>query len=68
MQVNILSLTGYYSSQVQSVVEKLIKKNMVSFLGTDCHNEHHVNLYNECHVKPYWHELADSGKLLNDSL
>ena len=68
LQVNILSLIGYYSSQVQNIVEQLIKNNMVSFLGTDCHNEHHANLYNKCYTNKYWYELADSGKLLNNCL
>lgn len=39
LQVNLLSLTGFYMKPVQKLAEKLIEQKMVSFLGTDCHNE-----------------------------
>nr|WP_295923749.1 CpsB/CapC family capsule biosynthesis tyrosine phosphatase [uncultured Dyadobacter sp.] len=44
MQVNILSLVGYYGKAVQSWAFFLIKANLVSFLGTDLHHKHHLEL------------------------
>lgn len=42
LQVNILSLSGYYSAEAKKMAEKLIDKQWVHFLGSDCHNERHV--------------------------
>jgi len=38
LQVNVLSLSGFYMRAAQKLAEKLIEKKMVSFLGTDCHS------------------------------
>lgn len=42
-QVNLLSLTGYYSKPVKSFAEKLLERNVVKFVGTDCHNANYLN-------------------------
>jgi len=42
LQVNILSLTGHYGSQVAKWAKTLIDKDMVSYLGTDMHNTRHL--------------------------
>lgn len=41
-QLNILSLTGYYGKPVRETALKLLKNNMVNFLGTDMHHERHA--------------------------
>ena len=38
LQLNLLSITGYYSDQVRKNAENLIKEDLISFVGTDCHN------------------------------
>ncbi|GMQ25585.1 capsular polysaccharide biosynthesis protein [Algoriphagus sp. oki45] len=43
-QVNLLSLTGFYSKQVKDFGEMLIERGVVSFLGTDCHNSRYVEM------------------------
>ncbi len=68
LQINWLSLIGYYSPQIQNKTQDLIAQNMVSFLGTDCHNMHHAALYEKCQTKKAWHDLHNSGKLLNSTL
>ncbi len=67
-QINLLSLIGYYSSQIQLKAEDLIANNQVSFVGSDCHNMRHAQLYIECQNKKSWHDLVNSGKLLNYNL
>ncbi len=42
LQVNTISLSGYYSKEARKLAEYLIDKQMVSFLGTDCHNAKHL--------------------------
>jgi len=68
LQINLLSLIGYYSPHIKNKTEDLIRKNMVSFAGTDCHNIRHVELYKNCQTKKAWHDLCNSGKLLNSTL
>lgn len=41
-QINLLSLSGYYSRPIQKMAERLIEKGSIDFLGSDCHNLHHA--------------------------
>ena len=68
LQINCLSIIGYYSEAIKKKVNDLIAKNMVSFLGSDCHNMHHAKLHKECQTKKAWHDLNTSGRLLNSAL
>ena len=68
LQINLLSLIGYYSPHIKDKTENLITENMVSFVGTDCHNIRHAELYKKCQTKKTWHDLYNSGSLLNSSL
>ena len=38
LQLNLLSLLGYYSKPVKKMAGKLLQQNMISFIGSDCHN------------------------------
>lgn len=67
-QINFLSLIGYYSASVQKNAELLINNNHVSFIGTDCHNISHAELYKRCQSTKSWHTLVESGRLLNAKL
>jgi tyrosine-protein phosphatase YwqE len=69
LQLNINSLSGYYGPEAKKVCEWLINKDMVSFLGTDCHRMEHLDVYQELTCKtPAFHRLLENGKLLNKSL
>ena len=68
LQINLLSLIGYYSPQVKKKTESLINSGMVSLVGTDCHNMNHAELYEKCQTKKAWHDLVNSGQLLNATL
>lgn len=43
MQVNILSLLGYYGSKERQVARWLADQGWIDLLGTDVHHERHVN-------------------------
>ena len=68
LQMNINSLTGYYSFATKKIAEQMIDKNMISFLGTDCHHIGHINLMKEVVYEPHLEKLIASGKLLNNTL
>ncbi len=68
LQMNINSLTGYYSMATKVVAQQMIDKNMISFLGTDCHHIGHINLMKEVVYEKHLLKLLESEKLLNNSL
>ena len=68
LQINWLSIIGYYSPQIEQKTKDLISADMVSFIGSDCHNMNHAELYKKCQTKKGWHDLNNSSKLLNSTL
>lgn len=44
LQVNLLSLTGYYGKEVLKSAQYLVKNDLVSFVGTDMHHTKHLAL------------------------
>ncbi len=44
LQVNILSLTGYYGENISKMAEWLLKNNLITFLGTDAHKIQHLDM------------------------
>ena len=68
LQINWLSIIGYYSPQIEQKTKDLIAVDMVSFIGSDCHNMNHAELYKKCQTKKAWHDLNNSSKLLNNTL
>lgn len=67
-QLNINSLTGYYSIPTKRIAEQMIDKGMIDFLGTDCHHMGHINLLQQARREKYMHKLLESGTLLNSTL
>ncbi len=68
LQINWLSVIGYYSPQIEQKTKDLIAADIVSFIGSDCHNMNHAELYKKCQTKKAWHDLNNSSKLLNNTL
>lgn len=66
-QVNISSLTGYYSKGAQVMATKLIDKGWVHFLGSDCHHLKHAQLMEDALRMKYF-QKALSLPLLNNTL
>jgi protein-tyrosine phosphatase len=44
LQLNALSLTGYYGDEVAHMAEWLLKENLIVYLGTDAHRMQHLEL------------------------
>ncbi len=44
LQVNILSLGGYYGDNVHKMADWLLRHNLITFLGTDAHRMQHLDL------------------------
>lgn len=43
LQINLLSLAGYYGPGEQKMARHLIKEGLVGFVGTDLHNSRHAD-------------------------
>lgn len=67
-QLNMLSLTGHYSTQTQRIAEFLIDKKMVHFVGSDAHNmKHAVSIHNNVIPGKLYHKLMQL-ELMNNEL
>lgn len=66
-QLNLLSITGYYSKPVKKFAEKLIDEGLVKLVGTDCHNERYLDYMERLTEEKYFHKLQ-ALDLLNKSL
>jgi protein-tyrosine phosphatase len=42
LQINLLSLVGYYGKPIKNVAEKLIDRGLISWLGSDLHHDRHL--------------------------
>lgn len=47
LQMNLLSLTGYYGKHVQHAATQLLDANMIDYIGTDLHHEKHMQAIQE---------------------
>jgi tyrosine-protein phosphatase YwqE len=68
LQVNLLSLSGFYGKEVKKSAELLFKKKMVSFLATDMHHERHMELLKELVQQKEFFSTIASAELLNKTL
>lgn len=64
-QINVNSLTGYYSLGAKKIAEKLIDNNMVDFIGTDTHGDKHIEALKHCMTEKYLHKISELGVLNN---
>ncbi|MFC6222561.1 tyrosine-protein phosphatase [Hymenobacter artigasi] len=68
LQVNLNSLSGYYSPAAKKVAEQLIDGELVDFVGTDTHHLRHTDtLAQRTLVQPYMEKLLRLP-LLNNTL
>ncbi|NCX95539.1 MAG: hypothetical protein EBX41_03855 [Chitinophagia bacterium] len=67
LQLNLLSITGYYGKNVGAVAEKLLANKMYDYCGSDAHHEKHIDhLKNIGNTKVY--DLLRSYPFLNNRL
>jgi len=67
-QLNLNSLTGYYSKNIKNCAEKLIKKSYINFIGSDTHHLKHIeSLKKALHLSIY-KKIFKYNTILNDTL
>jgi len=67
-QVNLLSLTGFYSKQVKDFGEMLIERNAVALFGTDCHNARYLDMLETLPKQQKIYEKIKNLELINHQL
>ena len=68
LQINVLSLLGYYGEPAKIIAQNLLKKNLVSFVGTDMHHDNHLNALKNLTSKKSFYKLFENIELKNKEL
>ena len=68
MQINILSLLGYYGDAAKNTAQNLLKKNMVTLVGTDMHHDNHMNALKTLASKKSFYKLFENIHIRNKEL
>jgi len=65
LQVNVLSLTGYYGKRAQKAAKFILEKDLAKLVGTDLHHQQHLDaLNNEENKRIFQHHFGN--KPFND--
>ena len=67
LQVNLLSLTGYYGKPAAKAAAYLIKNGLVSFTGTDLHHKRHMHALHHPTNRAIFEDCF-AGKMMNEEL
>lgn len=59
LQINFLSLSGYYGSEIKSQGEKLLKSGLIDFIGTDLHHFDQILVLEKLLVSKNWQKWAN---------
>lgn len=68
MQLNLLSLSRYYGTEVKVAALTIIKSGMYDFVGTDLHHEKHLYALEDVVAKYPVRELLKTSPIKNTSL
>jgi len=59
LQLNLLSLTGFYSRHVQAFAELLVKEGRIKYLGTDTHNHRYIDALENLPQSKYYDKIRE---------
>ncbi len=65
LQMNINSLTGWYSPASKNIAKRLLRHKMIQFLGSDMHNEHYMEELKKSRFEPSLKDAIDNNEFLN---
>ncbi len=67
-QININSFSGYYSLAVKRMAERMLKSGIVDFLGSDAHNQQHINVLKASFKSLTFRRYFKHNPILNDKI
>jgi tyrosine-protein phosphatase YwqE len=47
LQLNLLSVVGYYGPQIAKIAEQMLAKGMYSYVGSDVHHDNHIAAFEQ---------------------
>jgi len=59
LQLNLLSLTGYYGQHIKAVADMLLEKGLYDYCGSDAHHERHIAALNKLATSADYHRIAN---------
>ncbi|MCQ6960053.1 tyrosine-protein phosphatase [Mucilaginibacter aquariorum] len=65
LQLNTISLTGYYGKQAKKIAEEMIDNEMVDFISSDMHHPRHAAAFENALTMPYLEKLLFDYPLKN---
>ncbi|MDB5127525.1 CpsB/CapC family capsule biosynthesis tyrosine phosphatase [Mucilaginibacter sp.] len=65
LQLNTISLTGYYGKQAKKIAEEMIDNEMVDFISSDMHHPRHAAAFENALAMPYLEKLLFDYPLKN---
>jgi protein-tyrosine phosphatase len=65
LQLNTISLTGYYGKQAKKIAEEMIDNEMVDFISSDMHHPRHAAAFENALSMPYLEKLLFDYPLKN---
>ncbi|MFM6926036.1 MAG: tyrosine-protein phosphatase [Ferruginibacter sp.] len=68
LQVNLLSLTGYYGKQVARAAKFILDKGLAELVGTDLHHGRHLNALQSSGNLALFQKYVNSTALMNKEL
>lgn len=68
LQLNLLSVLGYYGKDVKQLAEALLKEKMYDFAGTDLHHDKHLNTLTDAVQSGNLHEVLGSYHFKNQEI
>jgi len=67
-QLNLNSLTGYYTDKPKNIAKFLLKNKLIDFVGSDTHHLKHIEMLEKSLVDENFIAYLNVGKLLNSTL
>lgn len=68
LQLNLLSLSGYYGSAVAKVAKQLLKEGLISYIGTDLHHPQHLQALSDAKNRKHFKEILQGLEFRNEEL
>ncbi|AMR30333.1 capsular biosynthesis protein [Mucilaginibacter sp. PAMC 26640] len=68
LQINTISLTGYYGKPTKKMAEELVDQQMVDFIASDMHHPRHAAAFEDALTTEYLEKLLDDYPLKNKML
>ncbi len=59
-QLNLLSLSSYYGKEIQKTAKKLLKENLIDYVGTDTHHQLHLSALESINTQANYKLIASA--------